>query len=149
MGGRASGMPIVFEVVFRPTPTLFKPQHSVDLKTMTDATCEIKGRHDPCIVRRAVPVVEAATGFALADALLTEEKQHPPICLTLTGKTIKENLAQYESQLYFTDMVEVRVDLLKKSERKNVRPYAVPTIFTFRKKASETRHSSILRIRPG
>lgn len=134
LGGRASGMPIVFEVTLRPTPTIFKPQASVDLRTMTDATCEVKGRHDPCIVRRAVPVVEAATGFALADALIADDVHHPPICLTLTGKTNAENRAQYESQRYFADMVEVRVDLLKKSERKNVAPYEVPTIFTFRKK---------------
>lgn len=134
LGGRASGMPIVFEVTLRPTPTIFKAQPSVDLKTMREATCEVKGRHDPCIVRRAVPVVEAATGFALADALIAEEVHHPPICLTLTGKTLEENRAQYESQRYFADMVEVRVDLLKKSERRNVAPYEIPTIFTFRKK---------------
>lgn len=134
LGGRASGMPIVFEVTLRPTPTIFKAQPSVDLKTRAAATCELKGRHDPCIVRRAVPVVEAATGFALADALIAEDLHHPPICLTLTGKTLAENRAQYESQRYFADMVEVRVDLLKKSERKNVAPYEVPTIFTFRKK---------------
>ena len=136
LGGRATGMPIVFHVEMRPTPTVFKPQASVDLATMTAATCETKGRHDPCIVRRALPVVEAAAAFALADAILADEAMHPRICLTLTGKTLEEDLKQYESQRYFTDMVELRIDLLKKSERNRAIAALppVPTIVTFRKK---------------
>ncbi len=145
LGGRTTGMPIVFHVEMRPTPTIFKPQASVDLATMTAATCETKGRHDPCIVRRALPVVEAAAAFALADAILADEAAHPRICLTLTGKTLEENVKQYESQRYFTDMVELRIDLLKKSERnRTVRVLtdrrgngtllpSVPMIVTFRK----------------
>ena len=143
MGGRTYGMPVMFTVAMRPTPTVFKPQVSVDLATMKPAECVMKGRHDPCIVRRAVPVVEAVTAFAVLDAILADEAAHPRICLTLTGKTLAEDLAQYESQRYFTDMVELRVDLLKKSERAKVAEFPkmlvkssmwkVPVVLAFRK----------------
>jgi len=143
MGGRTYGMPVMFTVAMRPTPTVFKPQVSVDLATMKPAKCVMKGRHDPSIVRRAVPVVEAVTAFAVLDAILSEESEHSKICLTLTGKTLEEDIEQYRSQRYFTDMVELRVDLLKKSERAKVAEFPkmlakeamwkVPIVLTFRK----------------
>ncbi|MBQ3807033.1 MAG: chorismate synthase, partial [Kiritimatiellae bacterium] len=143
MGGRTNGSAVVFHLAIRPTPTVYVEQESVDLATMTPAKLSMKGRHDPCIVRRAVPVVEAATAFAVMDAILADEAAHPRICLTLTGKTLEEDIAQYESQRYFTDMVELRVDLLKKSERAKVAefpkmlakssPWKVPIVLTFRK----------------
>ena len=117
LGGRTVGTPVMFTVALRPTPTVFKALPSVDLATMQPAECAMKGRHDPCIVRRALPVVEAVTAFAIADQILADEAAHPRICLTLTGKTIAEDIEQYVSQRYFTDLVELRVDLLKKSER--------------------------------
>lgn len=136
LGGRTSGMPVTFHVALRPTPTIYKEQRSVDLATMKPARLAMKGRHDPCIVRRAVPVVEAAVAFALADAILADEAARPRICLTLTGATLAEDLAQYASQRYFTDMVELRIDLLKPSERARAKdfpkllPKGVPVIFT-------------------
>ena len=143
MGGRTNGMPVVFRLAVRPTPTVYVEQESVDLATMNPARLSMKGRHDPCIVRRAVPVVEAATAIAVMDAILADEAAHPRICLTLTGKTLEEDLAQYESQRYFTDMVELRVDLLEKSERAKAAkfpemlakssPWKVPVVLTFRK----------------
>ena len=143
MGGRTNGSAVVFHLAIRPTPTVYVEQDSVDLATMTPAKLSMKGRHDPCIVRRAVPVVEAVTAFAIMDAILADEAAHPRICLTLTGKTLAEDIAQYESQRYFTDMVELRVDLLKKSERAKVAafpkmlakssPWKVPIVLTFRK----------------
>ena len=138
LGGRASGMPIEFRVALRPTPTIFKEQPSIDLKTLLPAPLSMKGRHDPCIVRRAVPVVEALAAFSFADAILSDEASRARICLTLTGKTLAEDVAQYNSQRYFTDMVELRVDLLDSAERAKVADFPemvpVPVILTFRRK---------------
>jgi shikimate dehydrogenase len=72
LGGIASGMPIVFRAAFKPTPSVSMKQKTVDLKEMRAAVIEIKGRHDPCVVLRAVPVVEAAAAMAVYDALLWE-----------------------------------------------------------------------------
>lgn len=138
LGGRASGMPVEFRVAFRPTPTIFKPQRSVDLSSMRPATCEMKGRHDPCIVLRAVPVVEAAAALALADAIMSDEAEHPRVCLVLTGRTLEDDVAQYRSQSLFADMVELRADLLDESELARVAEFPsmvrAPVILTFRRK---------------
>ena len=69
-GGISNGMPIIFRVVFRPTPTIRKRQRTVDLRTMRETFIEGRGRHDPCIAIRGAPVVEAATAIVLADHLL-------------------------------------------------------------------------------
>ena len=65
LGGITSGMPIVFRVAMKPTPSIARPQKTVDYTTMTEETLSIKGRHDPCIVPRAVPCIESAANLAI------------------------------------------------------------------------------------
>jgi len=70
LGGLSSGAPLVVRVAVKPTSSISKEQKTVDLSTMEDATIQVRGRHDPCIVPKAVSVVEASVATVLVDQLL-------------------------------------------------------------------------------
>jgi chorismate synthase len=65
-------MPVVFRAAFKPTPSIGLEQESVSLSGLENTVLKVRGRHDPCIVPRAVPCVEAAAAIALYDAYLEE-----------------------------------------------------------------------------
>jgi chorismate synthase len=67
LGGLTVGTPLVFRVAIKPTSSIAREQQTVDLERLENATLKVSGRHDPCIVPRAVPVLEAVTAIALAD----------------------------------------------------------------------------------
>ena len=75
LGGITNGMPLIFRTAFKPTPSIARMQNSISITTMTDKQLEISGRHDPCIVPRAVPVVEAAAAIAIFDAMLLRQEE--------------------------------------------------------------------------
>ena len=72
LGGISSGMPIIFRTAIKPIPSITKKQQTVDISKKTLTTLSIKGRHDPCIVPRAVPVIEAATAIAIINLIMED-----------------------------------------------------------------------------
>ncbi|HIH62374.1 MAG TPA: chorismate synthase [Methanobacteriales archaeon] len=77
IGGISNGMPIVARIAVKPTPSISLPQKTINFKTMKETTIQIKGRHDPCICPRIVPVAEASIAIIIADHLIRAGFIHP------------------------------------------------------------------------
>lgn len=76
LGGITNGMPICFRLAIKPTPSIAYKQETLRLFTLTETELSVKGRHDPCIVPRALPCAEAAAAIAILDAMLDAEKDN-------------------------------------------------------------------------
>ncbi|OKY92595.1 MAG: hypothetical protein BHV61_00585 [Collinsella sp. 60_9] len=75
LGGISTGAPVMWRMAVKPTPSIGREQQTVDMNAMENAELSVQGRHDPCIVPRAVPVAEAAAALAIWDALLEDAAQ--------------------------------------------------------------------------
>ena len=76
LGGISNGMPIDFTVAIKPTPSIALPQNTINITEKKNTILEIKGRHDPCIVPRAIPVIEAIAAWTVLDLLYLARRRN-------------------------------------------------------------------------
>lgn len=105
-GGITNGMPVVFRVAMKPTPSIYKEQKTVNMKEKTETTLSLKGRHDPCIVPRAVPCIEAACAIAVYNLLSIYDHERQPL------GNIREQIDTLDTRI--AKLISERMDLASK-----------------------------------
>ena len=73
LGGISNGMPIVFKCAIKPTPSISMEQRTINIESKEETSLSIEGRHDPCIVPRAIPVIEAGVALTLLDMIIEKK----------------------------------------------------------------------------
>ena len=97
-GGISNGAPVYFRVAFKPPATIGQAQKTATYSGESDGILEAKGRHDPCVVPRAVPIVEAMAALVMMDALMAQQARQtarsllPPLKQTVTGTKAKAKM---------------------------------------------------------
>lgn len=108
LGGISDGMDIEFRVAIKPTPSIARPQKTIVYDSTEEAEIEVHGRHDPCIVPRAVPCVEAATAVVIADLVLTEKAVSSATSKKTKGLTTASPTSAISFSLVSEDLSHLR-----------------------------------------
>ena len=108
LGGISDGMDIEFRVAIKPTPSIARPQKTIVYDSTEEAEIEVHGRHDPCIVPRAVPCVEAATAVVIADLVLTEKTVSSATAKKTKGLTTASPTSASSFSLVSEDLSHLR-----------------------------------------
>ncbi len=119
LGGMTNGMPVVFRCALKPTPSIGKEQNTVNLETKENIKYTVKGRHDPSIVPRAVPVIEAAAALTVLDMLLDEK--------TVPIEASREKIDALDKEIVrlFCERMKVSGDVARYKKEKGL-PVYVP-----------------------
>ena len=115
-GGITNGMPVIFRVCMKPTPSIYKEQKTINMKEMTETTLSLIGRHDPCIVPRAVPCIEAAAAIAVYNLLVLYDNERKQF------GTIREEIDSLDEKIagLLCERMELASRIAKEKKAKNL-----------------------------